>query len=117
LWTFELYDQFRLTDNDRPVSERIADALAEYFDERTTTLTRRAASEDFSDIPAALGVCCTYWRIGGTNPDAHRAAQQAGRIAQDIPVKHAAGFAPVIKPTLDTGTQPLVVAAPAWLAK
>lgn len=26
------------------------------------------------------------------------------------------GFAPVIQPTLDTGTQALVVAAPAWLA-
>ena len=37
--------------------------------------------------------------------------QQAGRVAQDIPVNHSAAFAPVIQPTLDTGTQALVVAA------
>jgi hypothetical protein len=31
-------------------------------------------------------------------------------------VNHSAAFAPVIQPTLDTGTQALVVAALAWLA-
>ena len=36
-------------------------------------------------------------------------------MAQDIPVNHAANFAPVIQPTLDTGTQALIVAALAWL--
>ena len=41
---------------------------------------------------------------------------EAGRVAQDIPVNHSASFAPVIQPTLDTGTQALVVAALAWLA-
>jgi hypothetical protein len=54
-------------------------------------------------------------RIGGTDPDAYRAAEQTGRIAQDIPVNHAAGFAPLIQPTLDTGTQALIAAALAWL--
>ena len=43
--------------------------------------------------------------------------KQAGRIAQDIPVNHAANFAPVIQPTLDTGTQAMVVAALAWLGR
>ena len=37
-----------------------------------------------------------------------RAAQEAGRLDQDIPVNHSATFAPVIQPTLDTGTQALV---------
>jgi len=39
-----------------------------------------------------------------------------GRVARDIPVNHAANFAPVLQPTLDTGTQALIVAALAWLA-
>lgn len=30
-------------------------------------------------------------------------------------MNHSAGFAPVVQPTLDTGTQALVVAALAWL--
>jgi hypothetical protein len=33
-----------------------------------------------------------------------------------VPVNHSAAFAPVVQPTLDTGTQALVVAALTWLA-
>ena len=40
----------------------------------------------------------------------------AGRVAQDVPVDHSADLAPVVQPTLDTGTQALVVGALAWLA-
>jgi hippurate hydrolase len=58
----------------------------------------------------------TYWFIGGTDPQAYAAAEAAGRVAQDVPVNHSAAFAPVLQPTLDTGTQALVVAALAWLA-
>ena len=52
----------------------------------------------------------------GIDPDTHDRALRAGRVAEDIPVDHSATFAPVIQPTLDTGTQALVVAALAWLA-
>lgn len=74
-----------------------------------------SASEDFSDIPAALGVPYTYWGFGGIDPVAYRKAAEQGRVLQDVPVNHSPAFAPVIQPTLDTGTQALVVAAMAWL--
>lgn len=74
------------------------------------------AAEDFSDLPAALGVPYPYWFVGGVDADRCAQAEQAGRVAQDIPVNHSATFAPVVQPTLDTGTQVLVVAALAWLA-
>ncbi len=48
--------------------------------------------------------------------DTYRQAEAAGRISQDIPVNHSPSFAPVLQPTLDTGTQALVVAALAWLS-
>jgi hippurate hydrolase len=80
-------------------------------------IPRQSASEDFSDIPNALGVPYTFWCIGGIDADAYHHAEQAGRVAQDIPVNHSATFAPVLQPTLDTGTQALVVAALAWLAR
>ena len=82
-------------------------------------LPQQSASEDFSDIPTALGVPYTYWGIGGIDPDVdvYRAAARAGGVSQDIPVNHAATFAPVLQPTLDTGTQALVVAALAWLCR
>jgi hippurate hydrolase len=114
---FELYDHFPLTDNDPAATDRVAGAFGEFFGDRASTLDRQTASEDFSDIPVALGVPYTYWGIGGTDPDTYRAAEQAGRIAQDVPVNHAAGFAPVVQPTLDVGTQAIVVAALAWLAE
>jgi len=113
---FELFDRYPLTDNDPLVTDRVAAAFTEYFGDSAGTLPQQSASEDFSDIPVALGVPYTYWGIGGIDPTTYRAAERAGRIAQDIPVNHSAGFAPVLQPTLDTGTQALVVAALAWLA-
>jgi hypothetical protein len=46
----------------------------------------------------------------GIDPDTYRKAEQAGRVFQDIPVNHSATFAPVLQPTLDIGTEALVVA-------
>jgi hippurate hydrolase len=114
---FELFDRYPLTDNDTATTARVADAFADYFADRAGPLPPQSASEDFSDIPRALGAPYTYWFIGGIDPDAYHRAEQAGRVAQNIPVNHSPAFAPVIQPTLDTGTQALVVAALAWLAR
>lgn len=113
---FELFDHFPLTTNDPDVTGRVGAAFSDYFGDRAGPLDQQSASEEFSDIPNALGVPYTYWCIGGTDPDTYARAQAAGRVAQDIPVNHSATCAPVIRPTLDTGTETLVVAALAWLA-
>jgi len=113
---FELFDRFPLTDNDAAATDRVASAFAGFFGDRTQPVGRQSASEDFSDIPTALDAPYTYWFIGGTDPDGYDRALRAGRVAQDVPVNHSATFAPVVQPTLDTGTQALVVAALAWLA-
>lgn len=112
---FELFDRFPLTDNDSDTTARIVASFAEHFGERSVVLPMQTASEDFSDIPAALGVPYTYWGVGGIDPDVYRQAELAGRVSEDVPVNHSATFAPVIQPTLDTGTEALVVAALVWL--
>lgn len=112
---FELYERYPLTSNDGGVTARVADAFTSYFGDRAHLLPQQSASEDFSDIPTALGVPYSYWGIGGIDAGTYRAAEQAGRVQQDIPVNHSPNFAPVIQPTLDTGTQALVAAALAWL--
>jgi hippurate hydrolase len=112
---FELFDRYPLTDNDTHVTARVADAFAAHFADRAGVLPAQSASEDFSDIPDQLGVPYTYWGVGGIDPVLYRAAEEAGRVSQDIPVNHSATFAPVIQPTLDTGTEAVVVAALAWL--
>ncbi|UMG91826.1 amidohydrolase [Nocardioides sp. TF02-7] len=111
----ELFDRYPLTENDAGVTGRVAEAFAAFFGDRAGELPQQSASEDFSDLPRAFGAPSTYWGIGGTDPDAYARAQEAGRVAQDVPVNHSAGFAPVVQPTLDTGVEALVVGALAWL--
>ena len=113
---FELFDRFPATVNDAATTQRVRAAFVNHFGEDAQELDLQSASEDFSDIPNALGVPYTYWGIGGVDPETYRAALAAGRVAQDIPVNHSPFFAPVLQPTIDTGTQALVVAALAWLA-
>lgn len=111
----EPFESFPLTSNDPAVTARVAEAFTAFFGDRAGELPRQSASEDFGDVPNALGVPYTYWGIGGIDPDVYAAAERAGRVNEDIPVNHSATFGPVLQPTLDTGTQALVVAALAWL--
>ena len=113
---FEQFAGFPLTDNDAETTARVAAAFADFFGDRAHELPRQTASEDFSDIPTALGTRYTYWGFGGVDAGRYREALAAGRVGADIPVNHNPAFAPVIHPTLDVGTQALVVAALAWLA-
>ena len=115
---FDYFDQYPLTDNNAEVTERVTSAFRSYFGAETVfDLGRLTASEDFSDIPNALGTPYTYWGVGGTDPEKYQRALDAGRVEQDIPVNHSEFFAPVIQPTLSNGTQALVVAALTYLAK
>lgn len=113
---FEVLDHFPVTDNDPTVTARVRAAFDGFFGERACDLPAQTASEDFSEIPNALDAPYSYWGIGGIDPDTYHDADSAGRVAEDIPVNHSPRFAPVIQPTLDTGTQALTVAALAWLA-
>ncbi|MDF2712999.1 MAG: amidohydrolase [Nonomuraea muscovyensis] len=113
---FEMFDRFPLTDNDVQTTERVRGAFEAFFGDRCWEMPQGAGSEDFSEIPAALGVPYSYWGIGGTDPEAFRQALERGRVNEEIPVNHSPSFAPVVQPTLDTGTQALVVAALSWLA-
>ena len=114
--TFELFDRFPPTTNDPDATARVRERFDDFFGTRSGDLPLQTASEDFSDLPDALGVPSTYWGIGGTDPDRYDAAARAGRVFQDIPVNHSPFFAPVLQPTLDTGVETLVVAALGWLA-
>ncbi|MHC9297311.1 amidohydrolase [Mycobacterium sp. LTG2003] len=112
---FECYDSFPLTVNDDDVTARVHHAFTEFFGARVQTIGQATASEDFSNIPVALGAPYTYWALGGIDEQVYRAAADAGRVGTDIPVNHSSGFAPATQPTLDVGTQALVVAALSWL--
>jgi hippurate hydrolase len=70
-----------------------------------------SASEDFGSFGTGWGVPSVFWYVGGSDPEAYRKAEDAGRVAQDIPTNHNARFAPVVHPTLETGVQAITAAA------
>ncbi|MDE9365614.1 amidohydrolase [Luteipulveratus sp. YIM 133132] len=112
---FELYDRFPATTNDPEVTGRVTAAFQDFFGDEWSELPLQSASEDFSDIPNELGIPYSYWGIGGIDPDTYAAAEREGKVAQKVPVNHSPTFAPVVRPTLDRGTQAMVVAALAYL--
>jgi hippurate hydrolase len=112
----ELYDQYPLTSNDPEATAKVAAAFKDYFGDRAFTVDRQSASEDFSRIPDAFGVPYTYWALGGIDAEQWQQAEAAGTLATAIPANHSPRFAPVIEPTLHTGTAAIVVAALAWLS-
>ncbi|MGH3438955.1 MAG: amidohydrolase [Sciscionella sp.] len=106
-------EHYPLTVNDAERTGRVGAALQSYFrDDRVAELAAPvSASEDFGSFGTEWNVPSVFWYVGGTDPDAYRAALAAGRIAQDIPTNHNPAFAPALHPTLETGVQAMVVAA------
>src|SRR3954471_5606473 len=105
-------EHYPLTVNDPDRTARVAAALRGRFgDDRVLELAAPySASEDFGSFGTEWGVPSVFWYVGGTDPDRYRKAEQAGRVAQDIPTNHNPAFAPVIHPTLETGVEAMVTA-------
>lgn len=111
----ERFGAFPLTQNDPTTTDRVADAFRACFGDAAGTLDQQTASEDFSDLPNALGIPYSYWGIGGIDETEWDAAVSAGRVLEDIPVNHSPMFLPVMQPTLKTGTCALIAATMAYL--
>jgi amidohydrolase len=106
-------EHYPLTTNDPAATDRVASALRAHFgDDRVVELAAPvSASEDFGSFGTEWGVPSVFWYVGGTDPDKYHKAEQAGRVADDIPTNHNPAFAPVIDPTLATGVEAITAAA------
>jgi amidohydrolase len=104
--TFETLATFPLTVNDRTVTDAVTQAFTQAFGtDRVHELAPVPASEDFSLIPAALGVPFTYWGNGGFLP------------GMPVVGNHNPTFAPAIQPTIRTGTEAAIAASLAYLGR
>ena len=112
---FEYSAHCRATVNDPRVTAIVAEAFGAHFGAAASELERQTASEDFAVIADGLGAPYTYWGLGGIDPGLYGRASAAGRLTTDVPVLHSPHFAPVIRPTLATGTEAIVVATLACL--
>ena len=113
---FETIDHYPPTLNDHGTTDRVRAAFDTQFGDRAFDIDLQTASEDFSILADSLKAPYCYWGIGGIDPEVYAAAEKAGRISSDVPVNHSPTFAPVMQPTLDTGTIAMVTSAMSWLS-
>ena len=110
-------EHFALTTNDPKQTRHVAHAFREYFGAGKVHELEDplSVSEDFGSFGSEWGVPSIFWYVGGTDPDLYRLAEQAGRVAEDIPTNHSSKFAPMMHPTLEVGVQTLVTATLSYL--
>ena len=112
----EKSSSFPPTVNDADVTTILQDAFEGYFGEHfDSDLPRVNGSEDYSILGTSVGKPCSFWMIGGTDPDSWDAAVKKGKVIEDIPVNHSPFFAPVMKPTIQVGTDAMALAAITFL--
>lgn len=112
----EAQESFPVLVNDPPATQRTVEALRAAFGHaRVIDPGAVTGSEDVSILATAAGAPLVFWLIGGTDAAEFARATAAGTVERDIPANHSSHFAPVIRPTLDTGVAALVVAALEWL--
>jgi hippurate hydrolase len=110
-------ESFPVLVNDPAASERTTAAFRAAFGEgRVVDPGPVAGSEDVGELAEAAGVPLVYWLLGGEDPQRFSNAMAAGTMEADIPSNHSPHFAPLIRPTLETGVRALAVAAREWFA-
>jgi hippurate hydrolase len=114
---FEYMDPFPVTQNSPDVYEKVSAAFTEQFGDKAILMEPSTGSEDFSDIPSALGAPYLFWIWGGFDPDTYHRAEADGTLGKVIPGNHASTFAPVMEPTFRTGTSAMTVALLSYLAR
>jgi amidohydrolase len=109
-------DRYALVRNDPAATTRVRDAFRASFPAGRVQETQpTSASEDFGCFGSEWDVPSVFWFVGGTDPDVYAKAKAAGKLAE-LPTNHNPRFAPVLRPTLETGVEALITAAQAWLS-
>lgn len=113
----EYSDHGEVTDNDAQVFSAIRPAFDSLLHDDSVDAVRWTASEDFSNIPRALGSPYVYWTVGATPRDQWNAAVAADRVVEDIPSNHMSTFLPDFTPTVNASTTAAAAAVLTYLAK
>jgi amidohydrolase len=110
-------DHYSMVSNDSAATARVVEAFQRHFSaDRIKETGPTSASEDFGSFGAEWNAPSVFWFVGGTDPDTYAKAKAANRLTE-IPTNHNSRFLPVLRPTLETGVETLMVAARAWLSE
>jgi metal-dependent amidase/aminoacylase/carboxypeptidase family protein len=93
--------------NDAAVVETAAKVLKAAFGDKIGTSPPVTASEDFSEFIDA-GVPSMFFNIGAYEPE--RVAAAFNGTGPQLPSNHSPQFAPVPKPTIETGVEAMTLA-------
>lgn len=113
----EYSDHGDVTDNDQVVFDTIRPVMDAVLGDDSTDAEPWTASEDFSNIPRALGSPYVYWTVGATPRKQWEAAVAADRVVEDIPSNHMPTFLPDFVPTAQSTTSAAAAAVLAYLVK
>lgn len=102
--------------NDPGAIGTVADAFRSHFgNDAVVDSPQVTGSEDFGYFAEAAGCPNAFWFVGVTDPEKIRAAFEANRFAEDIPVNHNPRFAPDASLCIGIGVEAMTQAALAWL--
>jgi amidohydrolase len=103
-------------DNDAAVADRVGRAFQHHFGSAFDPEMRPVpASEDFNQLAIAVERPYLFWFFGGHDPEDYDRREKEGTLA-GIPFNHSPFYAPVLSPTLRTGTEAMVVAALSYVS-
>ena len=109
-------NHFDLVWNNPEATKKVVDAFRDHFPSDQVNESRPTKmSEDFGEFNLGASIPSVYWFIGGSDPLVHKKYLEENRLA-DLPTNHNPRFVPLMHPTLEIGTQAMVIGALAWLA-
>ncbi|MHA2789302.1 amidohydrolase [Corynebacterium sp. S7] len=112
----EFFAHGELLNNSPEVFSRVRPTFDAVFGSRSVDAQPRQVSEDFANIPLALGSPYLYWVIGCTPHDVWDTAVANNRVDDDVPVNHMNTFLPDYEPTMDSATKAAAASVLTYLA-
>lgn len=107
-----------LTRNDAGLAETLRQSFGAHFGaDKIGGAVPKHPCEDFSRLAAPHNVPYVFWFFGRQDPSGFEEAVRADEVLDKIPLNHSPFNAPVLRPTLRTGTDALALAALSLLSR
>ncbi|KAL1846578.1 hypothetical protein Daus18300_014222 [Diaporthe australafricana] len=107
-----------LTRNDEGLTEILRQSFIDHFGpEKVGDALPKHPCEDFSRLAAPFGTPYVFWFFGRQDPVEFEEAVRADEFLDKVPINHSPFNGPVLRPTLQTGTDALALAALNFLSR
>ncbi|KAH7001244.1 hypothetical protein EDB80DRAFT_879344 [Ilyonectria destructans] len=102
--------------NDQKVTSSLSQTFHQHFGDRfDPNMALVPASEDFNNLALAIRRPYCFWFFGGHDAEDWDRRDRDGTL-DGVPMNHSPFFAPAVTPTLQTGTEAMVIGALTFLS-